>query len=79
MIKKPPLDFMQFPGKENNLDAKYVWQIWVLKTSGNGITTINKLLYSWVVPTHLDFKGWQSNVVEYVGNETDDQKKNKIE
>ena len=80
MTKKLPLNFAQFPGKENDLDAKYVWQIWILKTSGSGIPTVIKLLYSWVVPTHLDFKGWQSHAVEYADNITDSQNKNiKIE
>src|SRR6476661_2197663 len=66
--------FTTFPTPHIQLDHTFIWQIWLLKTSTKGKSTV-KLFYSWIVPTSNTHKGWQSAVDETSLSINDNHKK----
>ena len=56
----------EFPSKKSDLERVYVWQLWILKISGQRTET--KLLYSRIVPTDYPSKGWRLEATDNLGS-----------
>ena len=78
MSKKPSAALSIFPAAANELEASYLWEKWILKTTQN--PPVIQLLYSWVISSSLIPPSWQAATVLMTDTiDGKDQKTHKIQ
>ncbi len=52
-----------YPSTNIDLNHVFIWQLWLLKISTKGKSTIT-LFYSWIIPSDSKLRGWQNAIEE---------------